>query len=61
MPKQFNNKIQRANGGPGSAGVMAVDFNSSYQWQDMPGPRTGEQLRQLQAMLGQVHTKRVLR
>jgi hypothetical protein len=34
-----------------------MDVNSHQPgWQDMPGPRTGEQLRQLSRMLGQVYT-----
>ena len=60
VPKQFDNKIQRANGGPGRAGFMAVDVHSCDQRQDMPGTGPGQQLRGLQGLLGQVSKKYLL-
>ena len=58
---KFNNKIQRANGGPGRAGVMAVDVHSSDQRQDVPGTRSGQPMQELPRLLGQERQEHCIR
>ena len=52
--QKFNNQNIFSYGGPGPGEALAVDIHSSDQRQDVPGPRPGERVRQLQGLLGPV-------
>ena len=52
--QKFNNQNIFSYGGPGPSQALAVDIHSSDQRQDVPGPRPGERVRQLQGLLGPV-------
>ena len=52
--QKFNNQNIFSYGGPGPGEALAMDINGSDQRQDVPGPRPGERVRQLQGLLGSV-------